>query len=81
MFRKILSSVTVVCFLSTLIISPSRSHANDLLNLPEPGKMVSLSPAYNPAIIKGVTIHKDNPFLFDFIVDIGQDKLKGDVLK
>src|ERR1700691_229934 len=43
--------------------------------------MVVLSPAYQPAIIKGLTVHKDNPFLFDFIVDVGQDHLQGPALK
>jgi len=43
--------------------------------------MVNLSPAYEPAIIKGLTVHKDNPFLFDFIVDVGQDKMDGAPLK
>jgi hypothetical protein len=43
--------------------------------------MVNLSPAYEPVIIKGLTVHKDNPFLFDFIVDVGQDKMSGEPLK
>jgi hypothetical protein len=58
-----------------------QAHAQQLLGLPEPGAMVSLSPAYQPTLIKGVTINKDNPFLFDFIVDVGQDKMEGDILK
>jgi|GEM_PF-6285928 len=62
-------------------VTPPPAHAADLLGLPEPGAMVSLSPAYSPAVLKGVTVHKDNPFMFDFIVDIGQDRLKGDALK
>lgn len=43
--------------------------------------MVNLSPAYKPVLLKGVTIHKDNPFLFDFIIDPGQDRLRGETLK
>ena len=43
--------------------------------------MVNLSPAYEPVIIKGLTVHKDNPFLFDFIVDVGQDRMSGEPLK
>jgi len=56
------------------------AQAQDLC-LPAPGTMVNLSPAYEPVIIKGLTVHKDNPFLFDFIVDIGQDKMSGEPLK
>jgi len=43
--------------------------------------MINLSPAYEPVMIKGLTVHKDNPFLFDFIVDIGQDRMSGQPLK
>ena len=57
------------------------ARADDSLGLPAPGTMVNLSPAYEPVIIKGLTVHKDNPFLFDFIVDIGQDKMSGQPLK
>lgn len=42
--------------------------------------MVHLSRAYAPPILKGVTLHKDNPFVFDFIVDTGEDYLQGDAL-
>jgi hypothetical protein len=51
------------------------------VRLPAPGAMVNLSPAFQPALIKGLTIHKDNPFLFDFIVDTGHSNLQGDALK
>ena len=39
--------------------------------LPTPGVRVSLSPAYNPPILKGIKVHPDNPFRFDFILDQG----------
>ena len=47
-----------------------------MLGLPQPGSMVNLSPAYEPVMIKGMTLHKDNPFLFDFIIDTGNAKLR-----
>lgn len=80
MLRKSFISLLIVSFVATLVVTP-HGHAAPLLSLPEPGKMVNLSMAYNPAIIKGVTVNKDNPFLFDFIVDPGQDALQGDALK
>jgi len=43
--------------------------------------MVSVSSNFEPALIKGLTVHQDNPFLFDFIVDPGQSKLSKEVLK
>jgi signal transduction histidine kinase/ribosomal protein L21E len=39
--------------------------------LPAPGIMVSLSPAFDPPILKGIKVHPDNPFRFDFILDKG----------
>ena len=41
--------------------------------MPVPGVMVSLSPEFNPAMLKGVTIHPENPFKFDFILDKGDE--------
>ncbi len=81
MFRKLLSVCVLFTFLSSLITPVTKANAQPLLGLPEPGTMVNLSPAYEPPVIKGVTIHKDNPFLFDFIVDVGQDHLQGEQLK
>jgi len=39
--------------------------------LSAPGVMVHLSPEYDPAILKGLKVHPDNPFRFDFILDVG----------
>ena len=33
--------------------------------------MVPLSPEFNPTILKGIKVHPDNPFRFDFILDKG----------
>jgi hypothetical protein len=50
------------------------------LNLPDPGAMVNLSPAYVPVLIKGLRAHPDNPLLFDFMLDTGNSGLKVDSL-
>src|SRR3989338_5841763 len=70
MFRKSLSIVLVITFAASSLMPIPKAHAEGL-GLPFPGTMVSLSPAYQPVMIKGLTVHKDNPFLFDFIVDVG----------
>ena len=41
--------------------------------LPAPGVMVHLSPSLNPLILKGIKVHPDNPFRFDFILDQGDN--------
>jgi len=78
--KTLISIFTLVCFLVTGQMGVCPVYARDF-HLPAPGTMVNLSPAYEPVIIKGLTVHKDNPFLFDFIVDIGQDKMSGGPLK
>jgi len=80
-FKKILSVTTIVSFLFTSIGPITPAHADFILNLPAPGTMVSVSPNFEPALIRGLTVHRDNPFLFDFIVDPGQSKLSGQALK
>ena len=39
--------------------------------LPSPGQMVSLSPAYHPAVLKGIKLDPKNPWKFHFLVDKG----------
>jgi len=39
--------------------------------LPAPGAMVPLSPPFNSLILKGIKVHPENPFRFDFILDQG----------
>ncbi len=80
MFKKSLVFFLVVS-LSVSMVAVPQAQAAPLLSLPEPGSMVGLSHAYQPAMIKGITVHKDNPFLFDFIMDPGQDGLKDDALQ
>ena len=81
MFKKSLSLIVIGCFILTTISPYTQARADSNISLPAPGMMVNLSPAYQPVIIKGLTVHKDNPFLFDFIVDVGQDHVSGEPLK
>jgi len=55
-------------------IGPRPQAKADEFRLPAPGVRVSLSPEYNPAILKGIKVHPDNPFRFDFILDQGDSK-------
>jgi HEAT repeat protein len=41
--------------------------------LPKPGMMVSLSPEFDPPILKGIKVHPHHPFRFDFILDQGDN--------
>jgi hypothetical protein len=49
--------------------------------LPAAGVMVRLSQEFNPPILKGIKVHPDNPFRFDFILDKGDKELSNNQLK
>jgi len=40
--------------------------------------MVHLSPGYTPPLLRGLVIHPENPFEFDFIIHSGDSGLKED---
>ncbi len=85
MFKKILCMTMVVLF-SFSAFSPSiMAYAQTLplntLNLPPVGSMVPISPVFTPALIKGVTVHPENPLKFNFIVDTGDSDLSETALK
>src|SRR5437016_3029781 len=81
MLKKLISSALIFCFALSSLGPMPKAHAQAPLNLPQPGSMINLSLAYHPVLIRGLTVHKDNPFLFDFIVDAGQEKINGAPLK
>ncbi|MEI8012073.1 MAG: hypothetical protein WCI27_06290, partial [Candidatus Omnitrophota bacterium] len=70
MIRPIVS--LLLCFF--MLMGPELSYAQALL-LPAPGRVVGASEAYMPLIFKGITVHPDNPLLFDFMVDTGNSGL------
>jgi len=82
--QKAISIIILFAFISTStnFLAYAQIASKDQLPwMPTPGTMVSVSPSFEPALIKGLTVHKDNPFLFDFIVDPGQSKVSKAVLK
>ncbi|MBF0510776.1 MAG: glycogen/starch synthase [Candidatus Omnitrophica bacterium] len=87
--QKTLCCCVIVSFIVTSLFNPSVFAQNVsqenltklLITLPTPGTRVDLSPAFNPVVIRGLKIHPENPFLFDFIVDPGDDHLKGEGLR
>ncbi|MDO8675934.1 MAG: hypothetical protein Q7K71_07495 [Candidatus Omnitrophota bacterium] len=74
MFRKSLNIVLIVTFFASSLMPIPKANAAPL-SLPEPGTMVNLSPAFEPVLIKGIKVHPENPFQFDFIVDTGHSGL------
>ncbi len=76
--------LVVTTLVVSLLMPPRAAFAQirpaTILNLPQPGTMVPATSAYNPAIIRGMTILPDQPLEFDFIVDTGDDHLSGEDL-
>ncbi|MBF0512340.1 MAG: hypothetical protein HQL13_08470, partial [Candidatus Omnitrophica bacterium] len=77
-YSKAVSIVILVAFISTMLrVCPYAKADNGLTSLghsfqlPAPGTMVHLSQPYNPPILKGIKVHPENPFKFDFILDQG----------
>ncbi|MFH0754040.1 MAG: M23 family metallopeptidase [Candidatus Omnitrophota bacterium] len=76
--RKIVSTIILIAFTITSILSPVHAQATFL---PAVGSMVTLSAPYNPSTIKGIKFFPDNPFAFDFIIDTGDAHLSQNQLK
>ena len=76
-----ISRLIVFALSSSLIFSPTASYAQSILNLPIPGTMITPSPAFVPVLLKGMTIHPDDPLKFDFIIDSGNTNFNSDEIK
>ena len=77
-------SAVLVCLLSfSLVLSPTASYAQsiNIFNLPVSGAMVLLSPAFTPVLLKGMTVHTEDPLKFDFIIDSGNTDFTTDQVK
>ncbi len=80
--RKLLSIWVLFCFSVVSFSSPVHSSSEkSSFVLPKPGTRVSLSQSVESILIKGLKIHPENPFVFDFIVDPGQEKAGADDFK
>ncbi|MBN1870446.1 MAG: 6-phosphofructokinase [Candidatus Omnitrophica bacterium] len=75
------TNLIVYLLTASFVFGPAPVYAQGLINLPQPGTMVTLSAGFAPAVIKGITIFPDQPLRFDFIVDPGDSGLKGNNLK
>ncbi len=79
--RRFLSAGMAAVFLLSSVLMPTPGWAKEeraaVFSLPQPGTILSISETFAPAILRGLTIHPDNPLQFDFIIDTGDRDLKG----
>ncbi len=74
--RKTIFSLVLVSFLiSNINIPLLRAGEVVVPIMPKPGTMVSLSPIFTPAYLKGIVIHPDNALQFDFLINKGDGNL------
>jgi len=78
---RVFSTFVAFTFIFSSIIPPRLAQAQSVLNLPAPGAMVQLSPAFVPVLLKGMTIYPDDPLKFDFIIDSGNTNFAPDEIK
>ncbi|MBF0522415.1 MAG: hypothetical protein HQL24_05095 [Candidatus Omnitrophica bacterium] len=78
LMTRVCSLLVAMLFGFNTILSSTLLYAQNVANLPAPGTMVTLSPAFTPVLLKGVKPNPKNPFEFDFIVDGGTQKLNLD---
>ncbi|MBF0485419.1 MAG: WD40 repeat domain-containing protein [Candidatus Omnitrophica bacterium] len=77
MFRKLTSVFLILSFVLSCI-APRYSFSQNITAvglMTEPGTMVSLTPAFTPAYLKGMVINPNDPFKFDFLVFRGDEAL------
>ncbi|MBF0522590.1 MAG: hypothetical protein HQL24_05985 [Candidatus Omnitrophica bacterium] len=76
---KMIHILILISFALNTILPAQYSYAQ---TLPAPTiQQVGLTPAFNPAVIKGIKIFPDNPLRFDFIVDTAESGLKDEAFK
>ena len=76
--NRVLTLLVIFIFGFNLTIPIALVQAQEpgtVLGLPEPGKMVGMTENYAPPAVIGIAIHTDDPFEFDFILDMGEEKL------
>ena len=71
--------IGVICAFSGLQVSPflsQNAYAQEGLVLPPVGSPVSLSPAVQPPLLRGMKVFPTQPFRFDFVVDARESALE-----
>jgi hypothetical protein len=78
MKNKIISLLMSFVLLAKSAFPAFAQVASGMPGLPSPGVRLTISSAYHPLIIRGLTIVPDNPLQLNFIFDTGDDNSQGD---
>ncbi len=81
-FRLCYSVAILVTFILNTLSPLPQAYADPAFGgtnefvLPSPGVRIDLSPDFAPAELKGITIHPENPLMFDFIIYKGDQFIR-----
>ena len=83
LFFRVTSWIQIAVFFLSLTFPNGLAHAQsfNVFSLPKPGEVLSVSEKFTPLLIKGISLHKENPLVFDFILDPGDAPMSDDQLK
>ncbi len=70
MMKRVLSGIILMVFILTSVVGPTPGWAQ-VMRLPGPRTMLATTPAFMPAMIKGIRIRPQDPLVFDFLIDTG----------
>jgi|CXWL01.1.fsa_nt_gi hypothetical protein len=77
---KIFHALLLLSFISGQIV-PSFIAEASMSNLPRPGRMITITSAYVPPMLKGMRVDGNDPFKFEFILDSGNAQLESQELR
>ncbi len=82
--RDIIALTVLVSFIGSSFQAPvyaQLAFESQMPWMPKPGVRLNLSPDFTPAELKGITIHPENPLMFDFIIHRGDKFLNNEEKK
>ena len=78
--KRWVAVVILICFtVTSVLVTPARAQAVAGLDLPAPGVMLHVSEPAAPVLLRGLKVDFQNPFHFDFLLDLGHE-VGGDAL-
>ncbi|MFA5261136.1 MAG: M48 family metallopeptidase, partial [Candidatus Omnitrophota bacterium] len=78
---RIEAFLVILALAANLVILPQKTNAQSVLNLPNPGVMITPTSGFVPPMLKGIKVDPQQPFQFDFILDSGNADLPPAQLK
>lgn len=73
--------IIVLAFVTSNFILSANVYAQSIFSLPQVGTIVTVTPAFYPAVIKGIQTFPENPLRFKFIIDTGDSQIEDEELK